>query len=882
MLSALRYRAGQVVVIALLAALVTTCAAFAPLYDRAMQQAAVAVALEDAPSALRDLQIYGPDAEWSLRRTAPDDLVGLLPSTEHLFQKPVLGSTATTRLDLDRLAPVEGELWWRAGQCDHVDIAVGSCPAASRQIMVTEAEAEEYGFTVGTVVKAKAASLLATVDNADPEIVHYEIVGIYRAADPDWWQGLQLDGRAGVAASDLPRHDAWLTDQSTFSTPTPVLPREHAWVGYRLRTDEVGVDELAALKTDLVQLSAMLAEDSAGTVGGSPDAGDPSSGIVSSLPALADRVDAQIQQSRTTVPLLLCQLGLLGVIVLWLMLLAATDQRRSEVVVARLRGRGTAGARTLLMRELLPAVLLGVVPGVGIALLGAWPARALVLPGDPPFELPRGLVAAVLIAVAMLVLVTYVAVVRVAREPLGTLLHRAGGRRPGWRLGVGDAIAIAVSGAGVVAFATGSLTGALALAAPALLSVFVGLVLAHLLPPVAARLGGTLLYQGRLRAGVSLLDASRSIMTRRTVALATVAGSLAVFSVCGLVVGDRNRELAAEQAIGAPVVVQVQSASLTDSRLKVVETVLADLDPDGKRVTPVVRTASPSGQISTLAVDPEAFSRIALFADGAPSQKAWSALSGSSREPVPTITAGSPAEEEAGEVTVLGVDGVHQKATRVAVADRIPGDGPNVTVVDLSTATALATPDYESSIALWFAAEDPAFVDTVVDTLASEGVFAADTRTLAGVRHSLDASIPSWSLWLGVVVGFAAVLLAVVALTVLTVTGWRVLALDLTALRLAGVDQRTVAGIPTYARLLPVLVGVIAGAGCGAICAALTLPDIPLLAVPPDVDVTDLSIPWAAVAMTTAGCLIVLGAAAALLGHAVAAMVRFDRLREAA
>jgi hypothetical protein len=581
--------------------------------------------------------------------------------------------------------------------------------------------------------------------------------------------------------------------------------------------------------------------------------------------------------------LLLCQLGLLGLLVLWLMLRAATDQRRSEVVVARLRGRGTGGARTLLMRELVPAALLGVVPGVAVALVGSWLARTYILPGDAPFELPRGLLVAILIAVAVLVLVTYAAVIRVAREPLGTLLHRTAGHRPGWRLGTGDAIAITVSGAGVIAFATSSLTGALALAAPALLSVFVGLVLGHLLPPAAARLGGTLLHQGRLRAGVSLLDASRSIMTRRTVALATVAVALAVFSVCGMVVGDRNRGLAAEQAAGAPAVVEVQSTSLTATRLTVVESVLAELDPDGTRATPVVRTAPPSDGVATIAVDPEAFSRIALFAEGAPSQKAWSALSaGPARTPIPTIAAGEPAEVEADKMKVHGVDGILQEARRVAVVDRIPGDGPNVTVVDLATAKKLAEPDSESSISIWFASEDQAFIDKVTDALASKGVFAADTRTLTGVRHNLDASMASWSLWLGGVVGIAAVLLAVVALTVLTVTSWRVRAMDLTALRLAGVDQRTVARIPTDAQLLSVLVGVLAGAACGVTGAALTLPDIPLFAMPPEVDVTDLSIPCLAVATTAIGCLIVLCATAAVLGRSVAAMVRFDRLRETA
>lgn len=866
-----------------MSALITACAAFAPLYDRAMQQTAVDVTLENAPSVERDLQIFGPDDSWLLERTEPEELVPYIPDSDPVFHAPVLGRNATTMMDLGLVKPIGGELWWRAGQCEHVEIIAGACPAASRQIIVTENEAQTYDLEVGRTVRARAAEPPMTADYEQPlaPMVHYEIVGIYRPSDEGWWQGTQLDGAAGIASSEAPRHDAWLTDESTFSGSTPILFRERAWVGSRLRTSAVGVEELTALEKDLRGLQAEVEPDLSQLA--DPDTAETVSQIVSSLPGLTEQVDAQIEQSRTTVPLLLCQLGLLGVLVLWLMLRAATDQRRSEVVVARLRGRGTAGARTLLMRELLPAVLLGVPPGVAVALAASSLARTYALPGDAPFELRRGLAVAVVIAVAVLVLVTYAAAVRVSREPLGSLLHRVTGRRPGWRLGAGDAIAIAASGAGVAAFVTGSLAGPVALAAPALLSVFAGLVLAHLLPPAAARLGGALLGRGRLRAGVSLLDASRSILTRRTVALVTVASALAVFSVCGLVVGDRNRALAAEQAVGAPVVVELQSAAGTDERLETVEKVLADLDPGAERVTPVVRTAAPSGGVSTLAVDPESFRRIALFAEDRPSRKDWTAISdGPGREPIPAITSGGPSEVEDEELRVLGLDGIEQEATRVATADRIPGDGPNLTVVDIATARKLAEPDSDSSVSLWFASDDPVFEKTVSGALAREGVSAADTRTVADVRRGLDSSVAAWSLWLGVVVGAAAVLLAVVALTVLAVTGWRARARDLAALRLAGVGRRTVERLPAGAQLLPVLLGVLAGAGCGALGVVLTLPDLPLFALPPVVDATDLSVPWPAVAMAGLGCLIVLGVTAVLLGRAVAATARLDRLRETA
>ena len=181
-------------------------------------------------------------------------------------------------------------------------------------------------------------------------------------------------------------------------------------------------------------------------------------------------------------------MAVLAVFVLWLVLAAATEQRRGEVAVARLRGRGPAGAVGLLLIELLPVLLVGVVPGAAAALLGGALARAL-LPGAAPFEVGPGFATAVLLAVVAVVLTTVAAAVRVAREPLDGLMR--GGRVPSrrWALGALDAFLIAGVGAGVLAFVTGSLSGPLALAGPALLALLTGLLLAHLAAPARARRG---------------------------------------------------------------------------------------------------------------------------------------------------------------------------------------------------------------------------------------------------------------------------------------------------------------------------------------------------------------------------------------------------------
>ena len=142
----------------------------------------------------------------------------------------------------------------------------------------------------------------------------------------------------------------------------------------------VGVDDVLALAGGIDRLAGDLRHGTGVYVD-----------VHSGLPSIAQDLRHQTRQSRVTVPLLMAQLGLLAVIVLWLVLLAVTEQRRPEVALARLRGRGRRGARDLVLGELLPVVLAGVVPGAAAAVLGAWVARTLVLPGRAPFELGAAL-----------------------------------------------------------------------------------------------------------------------------------------------------------------------------------------------------------------------------------------------------------------------------------------------------------------------------------------------------------------------------------------------------------------------------------------------------------------------------------------------------------
>lgn len=206
----------------------------------------------------------------------------------------------------------------------------------------------------------------------------------------------------------------------------------------------------------------------------------------------------------------------------------------------------------------------------------------------------------------------------------------------------------AICATAVLAFVFGGLTGPLAFAAPTLLALLVGLLLAHLLVPVAARSGRRLLGRGRVSTGVSLLHIARRPATRRVLALLTVATALLVFSADALAVGARNRTSAAEQENGAALVVR---ASTTDYRALMA--VLRQVDPSGRRVTPVV-TNRPPGEdgLSVRAVDPAGFGAVALFPalDKPPS---WGRLAAPPVAPV-RLQGTTLSAHLSGNVTVLG------------------------------------------------------------------------------------------------------------------------------------------------------------------------------------------------------------------------------------
>src|SRR6476646_4265869 len=112
----IRHRPGQAVAIALLSALVTTCAAFAPLYDRAMQQALVDIDLARSTVVVTGLEVTStavPASSFGPRgRARPldtDALLAMVPDRLRAsYHEPVRGFSAEA-------ARTPGQAWDPAG-----------------------------------------------------------------------------------------------------------------------------------------------------------------------------------------------------------------------------------------------------------------------------------------------------------------------------------------------------------------------------------------------------------------------------------------------------------------------------------------------------------------------------------------------------------------------------------------------------------------------------------------------------------------------------------------------------------------------------------------------------------------------------------------------
>lgn len=606
MWAAIRYRRSQALGLALLSALITACAVFAPLYESYLEQALLRegltrYTLSDTAVTLTSVGVQGiTPVPATARATFPASLGAIYDRGQEVWT----GKIRHTGVAGDSTLIVRGA----QETCRGLRIVTGSCPSQAFQMLVTVDEARIQGWKLGN---RETAVEVTGPQSTNPLPQPFTIVGTYeQVPDPAHWLGAVLTGKAGhtVGSGDTPLMDDWVTTEATFAAGWTNGQLE---VTYLLDTQAITLDGLP----DIVPAVA------AASVAG--QRGTPAVDVQTRIGDLAAGVVEGQRQARLIVPLVMGQIGLLAVVVLGLVAASAVEQRRPELALIRLRGRGGAGAARVLLLELGTVVALGVPVGYLAAVGLSEVARRVWLTPGVAFRLPSSTVVAALVALVLAVLAVAVVARPTVREPISTLLRRVPPRRQGWAVGITDAIVIAVAVAGVASLVAGNISGPLVLATPTLLSLAVGLVLAHLLVPLAAALGRGFTRSGRVVGSLVTLQIARRPAVRRVMTIITVATAITVFATDAVVVGQRNRVERAAYEVGAE-----QTMTTDATQISALVAALRKADPTGRHATPVVTVQQgDASAISTFAVVPDQFAAVAQF----PRDRGafdWDAISG--------------------------------------------------------------------------------------------------------------------------------------------------------------------------------------------------------------------------------------------------------------
>ncbi len=211
LLRALSYHRGQTIAVALVTALITAGAVFAPWYTQMVDDTVTQRRVRGGRARAPLSGSPGP--------TTPQ-LREMLPAgTDELFEEPVAGRHADLlwqSTNHDR--PVEGGLIWRQDICDHIELVEGSCPEPPSTddkavpAAVSEADAEMYDVSVGDVLPEVSSAYNA---------VDFEVTGIYRRPGPHATRTGSTCSRPGARATAAP---TW-----TSRWPTCSWSRSRAW-----------------------------------------------------------------------------------------------------------------------------------------------------------------------------------------------------------------------------------------------------------------------------------------------------------------------------------------------------------------------------------------------------------------------------------------------------------------------------------------------------------------------------------------------------------------------------------------------------------------------------------------------------------------------------
>ncbi|HTJ39972.1 MAG TPA: FtsX-like permease family protein [Dactylosporangium sp.] len=563
MLRGIRYRAGRSFVVFILAVTATTAAVLAPAYSRAAQQSVLTDGLSAASTdatgltvgakGTKDSAAFMDLAEIRLTMNAALDKDKFL---DERLDRPVAAiDTEVT------YAGATGRLAFRQDVCGQLDLD-GSCPDNPGEVAVSRRTAAAHGLKAGDALTVHLGPAGAGRDKS------FKITGLYSPKDANaaYWgrtayfsAGSDGEGERADSLFSLTEDDLRAEPAATLSTR----------LEYPLRTERIRLDDVAALRESLQTLGDRMR-------GHELD-------VATTLPAVLHDIDTDQSAIARTAPVIAVPLLLLCWFVLFLLVASLTEERAPEIALAKLRGYPSGRAARFGLGEVVLLTAAAVPIGVGVGLgLVQLAASALLAPGVHA-EVRWPVFAAAGVAFAAGIVAALLAARQTLSRPVLGLLRRVP-ERGGWKAGVVEGVVVALAAASLVA-AVSDRTSPLALLAPPLLAMVLGIAAARLLGLWSTARLRIARRRGRIVPLLSAAQLSRRPGGQRLVVVVTVAVALLSFAATAWDVAARARADAAEDAVGAQRVYTVNAA-----HPDALEAAVAKADPGGHTMA-VVRAS---------------------------------------------------------------------------------------------------------------------------------------------------------------------------------------------------------------------------------------------------------------------------------------------------
>ncbi|GIH13504.1 FtsX-like permease family protein [Rugosimonospora africana] len=582
-LAMLRARLGRALTALLLAVVAVAAAVAGPAFMAAADRSVIADELSRATPLEMMVEASGTvDLSQVRDRTFETGAVGLLTG-------PGLTPIFAAEFDAFFTGPADGgaaRLVFRQGLCAHLRMVRGRCPIGTNEVVLGRATADRLGLASGQVVAERESVQTQDGPTATGPTADLTVVGVYEVPD-----------RTDRYWADQHYFDVSPGSDGQAATGEPVFTSRGTLEVLRHTKETQTVDSLldpAALTP------ANLATVRASAEGAQHRAAASAISAGTQIPALLKRIDTDRSTLREVVPLASVPLVILAWLVMLLAAGYATEARRAEVGLFKLRGTSLIARWWLVLGESVVAILIGGALGylVGYAVVAV--AAHLLLPGagavTPSWAALRWAGAAVLGTLVATVLAQR----RPFAAPVAELLRQVPPRGAGWRGLALEAMLYPLTVAAVVELHADhdKLTGIMLLA-PGLVVLAVALLAARVVGPLAGWIGRRALRSGRLGLGLGALRLARRPGAARLLALLVVAVAQLGFAFTAAGVASRAGAERVTVEQGAPQVLDV----LPVNRGALLDAVRA-ADPTGRYAMAVATVPSiVSTDAPTLAVD---------------------------------------------------------------------------------------------------------------------------------------------------------------------------------------------------------------------------------------------------------------------------------------